>query len=486
MKTRLFGRFVLLASLALLALLAPGAGWPAAAQSPQAASCPTSFEWGRQWGSTGSGPGQFQAPVAVAVDRDGNGNVHVVDRDNRRIQKFDPLGGYILEYGNKDGRVMVNPNGIEVGPRGYMYIADTGQHRILYYDTSGTEIGSWQDGDGGSQWRMFEPWGVAGWGEYPGPENVYVVDRLACQILRFSNAGSFIGKRGGSACSLFSAPQDVATYVNDPANIFLYIADTGNNQIAKYDYGLNPLFNWGAAGAANGQFNQPGSVATDANGCVYVADTGNHRIQVFDDQGGFVTFVTKFGSQGSGAGQLQGPRGVAVDQNNGYVYIADTGNNQVVVFRPDSTAPVVGSIPPSGGNLTSPTDQTSYTFPAGTFSGTITLTHTPLPAGSAPATGSLIGIQHFFEVFAVYENTGQPAQPSQPYTVTVQYTEAERGPAIESTLGFYFWNGSQWVREPTSTVDNANNRMTAMPNHFSTWAVLGETHRVYLPVILRN
>jgi hypothetical protein len=38
----------------------------------------------------------------------------------------------------------------------------------------------------------------------------------------------------------------------------------------------------------------------------------------------------------------------------------------------------------------------------------------------------------------------------------------------------------------SSVVDTIANTITAAPNHFSLWAVLGETRRVYLPLILKN
>jgi sugar lactone lactonase YvrE len=367
MKTRLFIVSAFLVSMALLALLVLGEGWPAVAQSQQAAACNDSFEFFDQWGSTGSGPGQFQAPVAVAVDRDGK--VHVTDRDNRRIQKFDPQGNYLLEYGNEDGRYMINPNGVEVGPNGFMYIADTGQHRILYYSALGDFIGGWKDGDG-SEWRMLNPWGVAGW-EYSGTKNVYVVDKNACQILRFHSNGQFIDDWGhcDSAPYLPSAPQDVATYptYNSPPN-FLYVADTGGNRVMQFDYRLNWLKNWGTAGSGDGEFNEPSSVATDTNGCDYVADTTNHRVQVFDDQGGF---IAKFGSQGSEPGQFEGPRGVAVD-GDGCVYVADTGNDRIQVFCPQSPLPT--PTPPSPTSTPGPTPT-----PGPTATSSPTPTSTPPP-----------------------------------------------------------------------------------------------------------
>jgi hypothetical protein len=167
-----------------------------------------------------------------------------------------------------------------------------------------------------------------------------------------------------------------------------------------------------------------------------------------------------------------------------YAYVADqSGGLLILALEP---VPTSASILTSGGSLTSSFDQTSYTFAAGTFTDAVTITHTPRYPGHGPSTGSLTGIGHFFEVSAVHSNSRQPAQPTQPYTVTVGYTDAEKGVAIESTLALYYWDETQWVREPTSTVDTVNHTVAATPDHFSLWAVLGDTRRIFLPTILRR
>jgi hypothetical protein len=129
-------------------------------------------------------------------------------------------------------------------------------------------------------------------------------------------------------------------------------------------------------------------------------------------------------------------------------------------------------------------DGTVYNFPANTFNRTIILTHTTRLPEEVPSTGSLAGIGHFFDISAVYSDNGLPAQPEpgHTYTLSVHYTDPETGPAIEGTLALYSREGNQWVKEPGTSVDTANNIVTAAPGHFSLWAVLGETHRVYVPI----
>src|SRR5207244_12723871 len=80
---------------------------------------------------------------------------------------------------------------------------------------------------------------------------------------------------------------------------------------------------WGSAGSGNGELNYPVGVATDGSGNVYVGDTYNARIEKFDASG---TFLTTWGSLGSGSGQFNFPYGVATDRS-GNVYVADGNNN---------------------------------------------------------------------------------------------------------------------------------------------------------------
>jgi Tol biopolymer transport system component len=165
----------------------------------------------------------------------------------------------------------------------------------------------------------------------------------------------------------------------------------------------------------------------------------------------------------------------------------DNNESRDIFVRDRKAAGSVGvTIPTSGGTLAASGIIMDF-FPH-TFTDTVVITHTAYSSGAAPSPGgNLTGIDHFFGIDAVYESTGQPAQPApgQVYTVTISYSEEEKGAAIEGTLSLYYWNGSQWVQETSSMVDTANNTVIAAPNHLSLWAVLGETRRVYLPLVLK-
>ena len=90
---------------------------------------------------------------------------------------------------------------------------------------------------------------------------------------------------------------------------------------------------WGSSGSGNGQFGGIRGVAVDDSGNIYAVDASNNRVQEFTSTG---TYVTQWGSYGSGNSQFNTPYGVAVG-SSGNVYVADTGNNRIQEFTSTGT-----------------------------------------------------------------------------------------------------------------------------------------------------
>src|SRR5579864_8526432 len=69
----------------------------------------------------------------------------------------------------------------------------------------------------------------------------------------------------------------------------IVVADTGNNRIEFYSATTGKrLGMFGTFGSGNGQFNSPRDIAIDGSGNIYVADAGNSRVQKFNSVGSFV------------------------------------------------------------------------------------------------------------------------------------------------------------------------------------------------------
>ncbi len=104
----------------------------------------------------------------------------------------------------------------------------------------------------------------------------------------------------------------------------VYVVDSGNNRILRYDLDGRELGSFGGSGSGDGKFNLPGGISIDSQGQVYVADTWNHRIQKFSSDG---SFLAAWGS----AKVFYGPRDVVVDGSD-RVFVTDTGHQKIVCF----------------------------------------------------------------------------------------------------------------------------------------------------------
>jgi len=91
------------------------------------------------------------------------------------------------------------------------------------------------------------------------------------------------------------------------------------------------LFSIGEKGDRPGQFNHPLAVASDAPGNIYVADTGNNRLQKFDNSGKLLSFIGGFGWDKE---QFQSPVDIFV-YNSLDIYLADFENSRIERYDKD-------------------------------------------------------------------------------------------------------------------------------------------------------
>ncbi len=271
------------------------------------------------FGSQGTGNGQFAEPSAVAVDS--AGNIYVADNnDNDRIQKFDSSGNYISQWGNSgagNGQISC-PEGIAIDQYDVVYVAEPCVNLVQKFDSNGNFISQW-GGFGTGDGEFNNVYDI----DLDANDYVYTVDTFNSRIQKFDSNGDFISQwsteRPGDTQS--SLPQGIAVDIS--GNV--YVADTNNNRIQKFDSNGDYITKWGVYGTGDGGLSQPSALTTDSGGNVYVADSANHRIQKFDSNG---NYISQWGGFGTGDGELYFPVGVYVDSSDS-LYVADTLNHRI-------------------------------------------------------------------------------------------------------------------------------------------------------------
>ncbi len=219
--------------------------------------------------------------------------------------------------------------GIAVDNAGDVYVSEFFDSRIKKFTSTGTYITQWGSaGIGIGQFAL--PKYIA----VDGNNNLYVPD-ASYRVQKFTSTGVYITYWGGTLGTGNGQFNTVALAV-DITNKWVYVVDGYNNRIQKFDLSGVYITKWGSYGTGNSQFKfsnpdgsyilgsgAEGAIAVDKAGMVYVVDNMNHRIQKFDSSG---TYITKWGTQGSGTGQFLFPSGIAIDNTNGWVYVINSSN----------------------------------------------------------------------------------------------------------------------------------------------------------------
>jgi hypothetical protein len=125
-------------------------------------------------------------------------------------------------------------------------------------------------------------------------------------------------------------PWDVA--VNQRGEII--VAEGGGHCISIFSPTGEKLRSFGSQGSGPGQFNHPRGVTVDDDGNILVADSNNHRIQKFTSDNKHITSV---GSRGSNGLQFNLPVSVVIFPITKKIAISDYFNGRVQILNPDLT-----------------------------------------------------------------------------------------------------------------------------------------------------
>jgi hypothetical protein len=145
------------------------------------------------------------------------------------------------------------------------------------------------------------------------------------------------------------------------------------------------------------------------------------------------------------------------------------------------TATVTASVGGTASATTAAGTTATVTVPAQAVSASTNVTVTPTATTAAaattavaavPATQSVVG--SYVYDFVATSGTTTVSTFSQNTTITLSYTDAQISGLQEGTLAIYYYDTAtqKWVAL-TSTVDTANNKVTAQTNHFTLFAIMG-------------
>ena len=129
-----------------------------------------------------------------------------------------------------------------------------------------------------------------------------------------------------------SKPSNNPTAVPTAKSRLIFVSDADNNRVQRFVEGSSigaTVAYTGTAGSS--KLRLPGLVFVDPSGILYVADSANNRILKWDNATRGMTIAdSSSGTLGSDDKSLDFPLAVFVN-STGAVYVADTNNNRIMV-----------------------------------------------------------------------------------------------------------------------------------------------------------
>ena len=364
---------------------------------------------------------------------------------------FHTLGGHVFgpafgSAGSGSGQLS-DPQDVAVDESsGDLYVADTGNHRIVKFDRAGGFVSAW------------------GWGVSDG--------QTASEICTTSCEAGISGSGPGQ----FTTPTFIAVDNSSGSSAGdVYVADTTTNTVQKFEPSGNLITSWGTDGATK-YSEEIGGIAVTSNGKLVVqpgagsgisVDSFGHvvggsvavELSTNNDYYNYGNEVQEFKTScepnspcspadGFGNGILNSAGGITINSETGVLYVANSGDDELVSFSPlplpevttmpvvtlgPTSATLVGHIDPkNSGNVT----ECRFEYGTDTTYSLGSVPCSPAPPYSSPTnvSANLTGLTPFTTYHFRLVATGADSQEFEARSRDLNFTPAPGlAPSVDST-----------------------------------------------------
>jgi len=224
--------------------------------------------------------------------------------------------------GDSTSNIQLNQaKALSVDLSGSIYVSDTGNNRILKFNKDGQLI-KIVGGFGWEKEQFYNPYDI----HASSALDIFVADYDNQRIERYDKDLNYISSLYSNENwkdeFQFGYPSSVASSIHGD----LFLIDSENIRLLKLNSFGEPEINFGDYAEGKGRLLQPVQVAISPDDRIYVSDSQANKIIVFDYFGNYLTEI--------GSNFLTEPQGIFYSSLK-LLFIADRGNNRVVVFKLD-------------------------------------------------------------------------------------------------------------------------------------------------------
>lgn len=267
----------------------------------------------------------FVTPNHLALDR--AGNLYVTEFAGGRVLVFDREFSLVTEWAGPGLEVgqLEQPTGIGVRDDGAVIVGEAGGNRVQVFAPDGTTTAVWgkfgvDPGEFGS---------AMGIGIHEDLGRVYVADHVNSRIHVYDFDGEllFMFPNDGDFTQIGSEPDQMwlPGGVDIAADGSVLVVDTGNRRVQRWSPDGELVAVYGT-----GLINDPQVISANEDGSYWLAGPSDNRVGLFDADGQLLVELPP------PDGGFDRPHGTEM-RDDGVVFVADTFNQVVHVYRLDAT-----------------------------------------------------------------------------------------------------------------------------------------------------